>query len=187
MLIDPSLVAFDFDGVIADTFKLFVRLAQENHGIQVDYDSISDYEFIDAVNLPREDTLGLIDDLTYRSHELDLEPIAGALATLKRLSARTNPMIVTARPVSAPVEIWLTERLPGMTFRVAATGSPEAKLEALQQTAIKYFIDDRLDTCSLLSRHGFTPLVFEQPWNRSKPHDFKTVSTWSEIDELIDW
>ncbi len=57
----------------------------------------------------------------------------------------------------------------------------------LQDSGISFFIDDRLDTCELLSRHGLTPLVFEQPWNRVRPHGFKTVSTWREIDELIDW
>ena len=187
MRIDPALLAFDFDGVIADTFRLFARLARDNYGVEIDYDAIREYEFIDAVDLPRSEALDIIDELTYRSHELGLEPLRGAIATLERLSAKASPLIVTARPVSEPVEIWLNEHLPGKAFRIAATGSPEAKLAVLQQTGIQYFIDDRLDTCELLGRHGLTPLVFEQPWNRSRPHAFKTVSTWQEIDELISW
>jgi hypothetical protein len=110
--IDPGLIAFDFDGVIADTFRLFVNLARQNYGVEIDYEAIGDYEFTEALDLPPDQTQGLIDDLTYRSHELGLEPIGDALKTLARLSAQTSPLIVTARPVSEPVAIWLSERLP---------------------------------------------------------------------------
>lgn len=187
MLIEPKLLAFDFDGVIADTFKLFTRLAHENYGVEIDYDAIADYEFIDALDLPRSETLALIDELTYRSHELGLEPLDGALETLNHLSARGPQLIVTARPVSEPVSIWLKERLPQAEFMIEATGSPAAKLAVLQERGIRYFVDDRLDTCAQLSEHGLTPLVFEQPWNREKAHDFVTVSCWREIAELINW
>jgi len=187
MQIEPKLLAFDFDGVIADTFKLFVKLAHESYGVVIDYDTIEDYEFIDALDLPRAETLALIDELTYRSHELGLEPLDGALETLGRLSARGPQLIVTARPVSEPVAIWLKERLPQAEFVIEATGSPTAKLAVLKQHGIRYFVDDRLDTCAQLSDSGLTPLVFEQPWNREKPHDFLKVSSWREIAELINW
>ncbi|OPZ60505.1 MAG: 5' nucleotidase, deoxy (Pyrimidine), cytosolic type C protein (NT5C) [Deltaproteobacteria bacterium ADurb.Bin510] len=185
--IDPSRIAFDFDGVIADTFRLFVNLARQNYGVEIDYEAIGDYEFTEALDLPAEQTQDLIDDLTYRSHELGLEPIGDALKTLARLSTLTSPLIVTARPVGEPVAIWLNEQLPGADFRIAATGSPEAKLGVLKDSGIGFFIDDRLDTCEMLHHHGLTPLVFAQPWNRVRAHGFRTVSTWREIDELIDW
>ena len=52
---------------------------------------------------------------------------------------------------------------------------------------MKYFVDDRLDTCTLLNEHGITPIVFDQPWNREEEHPFTVVHTWEDLNRMIDW
>jgi hypothetical protein len=51
---------------------------------------------------------------------------------------------------------------------------------------VKYFVEDRLETCYLLKDASIIPILFDQPWNR-KPSAFKRVKNWDEIAELIDW
>jgi 5'(3')-deoxyribonucleotidase len=188
MKIHPSQIAFDFDGVVADTFRLFVRLACSEYGIDIKYESITDYEFLNVVKMDRALAEKLIEILTDIPHELDLRPNTGALEILTRLSAFAPVLVVTARPYGRPVEKWFEKHLPHLKnlISVEATGENTTKLPFLQKKNIKYFVDDRLDTCMQLAGDGITPIVYDQPWNRSS-HDFKVVADWHDIAGLIDW
>ena len=188
MKIHPEQIAFDFDGVVADTFRLFVKLACSEYGIDIKYESITDYEFLNVVKMDRALAERLIEILTDIPHELDLRPNTGALEILTRLSSFAPVMLVTARPYGHPVEKWIEKRLPHLKdlIRVEATGENTTKLPFLIKKNIKYFVDDRLDTCRQLADAGITPIVYDQPWNRST-HNFKVVTDWHDIAELIDW
>jgi hypothetical protein len=93
---------------------------------------------------------------------------------------------VTARPEAGLIRTWLESilPLPADQIDVVATGSFDAKADVLQAAGIDVFVEDRLETCFLLSRVGITPILFVQPWNRS-PHPFREVSTWEEIGALM--
>jgi uncharacterized HAD superfamily protein len=71
-------------------------------------------------------------------------------------------------------------------IRLEATSVHEKKIPVLLKHGIRYFVEDRLETCYLLEKTPVTPIVFEQPWNR-KPHPFQTVKSWREIEALIQW
>ena len=63
MNIRPEDIAFDFDGVVADTFRLFVRLANENYNYDINYDDFTDYHFLNVVNMEEKHALEIIDIL----------------------------------------------------------------------------------------------------------------------------
>jgi uncharacterized protein len=188
MNIHPEQIAFDFDGVVADTFRLFVKLACTEYGIDIDYEAITDYEFLNVVKMDRALAERLIEILTDIPHELDLRPNTGAPEILTRLSSIAPVMFVTARPYGEPVEKWIEKNLPGLKgqVHVEATGKNTTKLPFLKNKDIKYFVDDRLDTCRQLADEGITPIVYDQPWNRS-PHEFKVVRDWNDIADIIEW
>ncbi|HWR68615.1 MAG TPA: haloacid dehalogenase [Desulfomonilia bacterium] len=189
MNISPSTIAFDFDGVIADTFRLFVRMARENYNYDINYDDITDYEFLKCIRMDRQHALEIIEVLTHDPHEVDLFPNYGADSVLIRMSSLSPLLVVTARPLSDPVALWFKRHIPQIDrrcIRVEATGVNTAKLEVLKGNSITHFVDDRLDTCHMLQEAGITPIVFTQPWNR-RPHPFLAVNTWEEIATLIDW
>ncbi|MCK5228099.1 MAG: hypothetical protein KAK02_07820, partial [Desulfobulbaceae bacterium] len=48
---------------------------------------------------------------------------------------------------------------------------------------LKYFVDDRAQTCIMLDQEGITPYVFSQPWNRGR-HELETVKDWRGIRAL---
>ncbi len=189
MTIPPTKIAFDFDGVIADTFRLFVRMAREQYHYDFDYDDITEYEFLKSVHMDRDHACEIIEVLTNEPHEIELFPNEGARDTLTRLTSHAPLLVVTARPFPEPVALWFDRHIPEIgrnCLRIEATGVNTAKLDILKEHGVEYFVEDRLDTCHLLQEAGITPIVFTQPWNR-RPHPFITVSTWEEMAALIDW
>ena len=182
-------IAFDFDGVIADTFRLFVELAKKNYQASFEYEDITDYDFLKVIDIEREHAREIIDVLTHRPHEIGLKPNSGAIDVLTRMAGLSPVLLVTAQPIGEPIERWFELNAPGIDperLRVVATGENTAKLEVLKEEGIRYFIEDRVDTCRLLAPEGITPIVYEQPWNR-EDHPFLKVRNWDEISTLISW
>jgi uncharacterized protein len=74
--------------------------------------------------------------------------------------------------------------VPRAAIRVVATGDPDTKLHYLLDHRVQYFVEDRLETCQQLARHGIIPILFAQPWNR-RPHSFLEVADWPELAGLL--
>lgn len=188
MEIAPHEIAFDFDGVVADTFRLFVRMANQDYGINIAYEDITDYMFLNVIDMDREIADKIIEQLTDIPHELDLRPNKGAAETLARLTQINPVLFVTARPYGNPVELWFRKNMPNLApcIRIEATGASTTKLPVLKDKGVRYFVDDRLDTCQMLAQNGITPILYDQPWNRH-PHPFQIVRDWEDIARLIAW
>ncbi|MRR08406.1 MAG: hypothetical protein EG828_16095, partial [Deltaproteobacteria bacterium] len=94
MEIQPHEIAFDFDGVIADTFRLFVDMAKKDYNVDIDYEEITEYDFLTVVKMNYEDIAGLFDTITNHTHELDLKPNEGAAEVLARLAEKSPPLSI---------------------------------------------------------------------------------------------
>jgi len=189
MKISPGDIAFDVDGVFADTFRVFVKVARNRYGCKVDYEKITEYDFTSVVDMDERISEEIIGSLILHPLENGIRPIDGAVEVLTRL-ATTGPLLfVTARPEKKPILKWIHTHLPEVDaalIRLEATTTHQAKLSVLVEQGIRYFVEDRLETGYLLETASITPIIFEQPWNR-KPHAFKVVRNWQEISELIQW
>jgi len=79
--------------------------------------------------------------------------------------------------------------LPGVPrerITVIASGAPETKLDILNELEIRYFVDDRIETCRHLKEAGIEPLLFDQPWNRNEPADgFIRVQNWVQLKSWL--
>ena len=75
-------------------------------------------------------------------------------------------------------------QVPPQDIQVVATGDHHTKLHYLLEHGIRYFVEDRLETCEQLAGHGITPILFAQPWNR-RPHPFLEVSDWPQLASLL--
>jgi len=188
--IDPLSIAFDVDGVIADTMTLFLDIARDEfdvHGIR--YEDITCYNLVDCIDMAPEVIDRVIVRLLDGGYRGRLRPIPGATEVLQRLARRSGAVLfVTARPHVGPVSDFIHSILPvGPTcFDIVATGSFDAKIDVLKRRNITHFVEDRLETCFTLKAAGITPVLFAQPWNR-EPHPFIEVSSWREIEDLIRW
>ncbi len=182
-------LAFDIDGVIADTFRAFVETARSQYGIQIEYEDITEYDFRTVIDIDESTSYEIIERILKDPLEMGIRPISGAVRVLTRLLDIGPLLLVTARPDKKAILKWikLHLRLLDVTgIRLEATGTHKAKLPVLLEHGVKYFVEDRLETCYLIDEASVTPIVFEQPWNR-KPHPFQTVKSWDEISAMIEW
>ena len=189
-MIDPTSVAFDIDGVFADTMKLFLDIAREEYNIdKIRYEDITCYTLEECIDIDAKIIEAIIAGIMEGSHKATLKPIEGATDVLTKIGRYHRPILfVTARPYQRPIYDWIRSVLPLDTdsMEVIATGSFVAKVDVLANKDISYFVEDRLETCFPLQEAGITPVLFRQPWNR-KSHPFVEVGTWKELESLIEF
>jgi hypothetical protein len=188
-MIDPQRVAFDIDGVIADTMQLFIDIAREIHGIDhIRHNSITCYDLETCLDMQPQVIADIVQRITDGNYPCRLTPIPGAVQVLNRLRRLGPILMVTARPRLSPIKRWVDQVFNAQQgdIDIVATGSYDAKPAVLKRHGIAFFIDDRLDTCYLLQQQKITPVVFVQPWNR-QDHPFVEVDGWKQLGMLIDW
>ena len=188
-MIDPFSVAFDIDGVVADTMTLFLDIARNQFDVRhIRYEDITCYTLEECLDIPDDILYGVIERLLDGDYGETLAPLPDADLVLSRLAHHHSPLLfVTARPYPGPITGWLAAMLPHLKdeqVEVITTGSFDAKAEVLNQKEIAFFVEDRLETCYMLQQAGITPILFKQPWNR-KEHPFIEVGSWKELENLM--
>lgn len=186
--IDSRQLAFDIDGVVADIMTTFIDLARERYQVEhLKYEDIVEFDLVRCLQLEEVVVWEILELLLNRPEELEIAPLPGAVPVLTRLAQRHPLLFVTARDKAGPIKSWLTRTLPEVPptdIRIIATGDPDTKIEYLQAHGITHFVEDRLETCFQLARHGVQPLLFDQPWNR-RPHSFPVIYSWQDLAALI--
>ncbi|MBA3014646.1 MAG: hypothetical protein KKD63_09695 [Proteobacteria bacterium] len=185
--IDPKLIAFDIDGVVADTAEAFFRLAQERHGInEFTTAHITEFDVAKCLPIAPEIIDSIFASLLEDPINADLQPMPDSVSVLTTLSRLAPLTFITARPLHPPIANWLKYILGPTTFakvNLIAMGDHDKKAVYLKDLKLQYFIDDRAETCVDLKQQGFSPLVFNQPWNLGR-HQLPSVSSWREIEAL---
>ncbi len=184
--IKPQEIAFDIDGVFADTMGAFIKEVKNLCGISIRYEDIKDYDLSKVANIREDLLIELAKKILYEPVNIGIKPIKGATRVLKKLCKVNRLLFVTARPDKNGIQQWIKRYLQEDRFHIIATGTHEEKAPLLRKYGIKYFVEDRLETCFILEKESITPIVFEQPWNQ-KPHPFIKVKGWHELEDMIDW
>jgi uncharacterized HAD superfamily protein len=185
--IDPNLIGFDIDGVVADTVEAFFRLAKQQYGIdEFTATHITKFDVAKCLPIAPEIIDAIFASLLENPIEADLQPMPDAVAVLTILAQLAPLTFITARPLHQPIAEWLKHILGPKTFsrtRLIAMGNHDNKSTYLKQLGLQYFVDDRAETCVSLKQQGFSPVVFNQPWNQGQ-HQLPSVSSWREIENL---
>ena len=187
-MIDPAKLAFDFDGVLADTMSLFLEIAREDYNINgIEYDDITRYQLDECLDINPELIAEIIDRLLNGEYSQPLRPMDGAVELIRKIRHYRNPfLLVTSRPYPGPLNDWMIHTLsldPG-SFEVIATGAADNKADELLKRGIAYFVEDNIETCFSLKEAGITVILYRQPWNRYD-HPFTEIGSWSELADLI--
>ncbi|MCW5201565.1 hypothetical protein VU10_00695 [Desulfobulbus sp. US1] len=186
--INPALVGFDFDGVIADTAEIFLRLACEDYGLcDLSREDIVNFEVEQCLSLDRTQVDALFTKVLLDSVGTGLQPMKDAVDVLGELAELSTISVITARPLAAPVHDWFDAFFPASTckaIKVTAMGAHDEKPRHIHKQNLQFFIDDRAETCVQLSKAGIQPFVFNQPWNHNR-HQLPSVSSWRDIRDLI--
>jgi len=188
MTIPIQELGFDFDGVIADTAEAFVRLACSEYGYcSFTQEDITNFELQDCLDIPLELVEKIFTDILTDSLATQLKPMPGVIECLEEFTLTSPVTIITARPLQNPVFDWLDRFFTTKakeSIKVVATGDHNDKVRHIHQHNLKYFIDDRAETCEQLVQENITPFVFTQPWNRDR-HNLQKVANWQEIRALV--
>ena len=188
-MVTPESIAFDIDGVFANTMGLFLDIARQDFGINhYAYEDITTYYLEDCLDIDPEIIRTIINQILEGDFEPELKPIDGAVEVLSEIGQAHPLLFVTARPQHPTVNEWVHRMLPleSSDIEVIATGAHEGKGDVLKARGIQYFVEDSLDVCHMLSEQAVSPILFCQPWNCSPDHPFREVRSWAEIRELID-
>ena len=188
-MVAPSDIAFDIDGVFANTMGLFLEIARKDYGINhIRYKDITKYFLEECLDIDPEIIRVIINRILEGEFEPELRPIDGAVEVLSDIGEAHRLLFVTARPQLPTVKGWVHSKLPlkPSDIEVVATGTFEGKADVLSARGIRYFVEDCLEVCYMLSERGINPILFSQPWNRSSNHPFREVSSWAEIRALVD-
>ena len=187
-MIDPGEVAFDVDGVIADTMSLFLDIAREEYQIEgIRAEDMTCYILEECLDLDPAVIYAILDRILSGNYSGTLQPIDGSPAVLTRIARHRNPLLfVTARTDSQLIQEWLQQvlSLDQESIQVVATGTFDGKAAVLLEHGVRYFVEDRLETCFELKNVGIEPVVFSQPWNR-QDHPFIEVQNWKELEKLL--
>ena len=187
MKIHPSLIGFDIDGVVADTVEAFISMARRDYGINsISPEDITDFMVEECLDMDAAIIEKIFARLMDEPIECGLMPMANAMEVLRSFSSVAPLIFVTARPNKAPIAAWLEKHLGGDAFQnlqLVATGEHGGKASFIKEMGLRYFVDDRVETCFILEKEGIVPIVFNQPWNRGK-HAMKTIDNWLAIRDL---
>ncbi len=188
MKIHPQELGFDFDGVIADTGEAFLRLACEEYNYcSFTLEDICSFQVEDCIDMPINLIEKIFDDILQDSLATKLQPMPGMVEVLNDVAPIAPVTIITARNLAQPVYDWLDSFFPKETrdkIDLVAMGDHDDKVRYLQQMGIKYFVDDRLETCRQIANAKLTPYLFSHPWNHA-PNAFQTVRDWKEIRTIV--
>ncbi len=185
--ISPDEIGFDFDGVIANTGATFVRMAKEHHNISITLDEITHFDVESCINMPVEIVDDIFMEIMKDSLATDLLPMKGAVKIINDITTTHKMTVITARSMLTPVEEWFTHYLPPQAadkINLVAMGDHNDKVRYARLHNLKYFVDDRAETCIQFAEADFQPIVFDQPWNRGR-HSLPTVSNWDDIGQML--
>jgi len=186
MDIHPKTIGFDIDGVVADTMEAFIRLAADRYGVTVDSEDITEFQVEDCLDMEQavvDEIFGLLLEDPFAA---GLQPMPCAVVVLREFAEIAPLTFITARPQRRPIEKWLEKWLgpdASAKTRLIATGEHDGKASYIKDMGLRYFVDDRAQTCIRLCKEGIAPFVFSQPWNRGK-HHLPEVENWQAIRQL---
>ena len=185
--INPAHIGFDIDGVVADTGSAFIQIASREYGLSsLSLNDITDFAVEDTLDVDREIIAAIFTRLHDEPLSSGIKPMQDAIPVLHRLAEQAPLTFVTARPERAPIDKWLKYYLEPQAYdkmRLVAMGVHDNKIPYIKELGLRYFVDDRLQTCRKLAEEGITPLVFNQPWNMNG-HTLQKVESWQDIHAL---
>lgn len=188
MKIQSGEIGFDLDGVIADTAEAFIRLACNEHAFcSFTLEEITTFQVEDCLNIPIPVVEEIFNTILHDSLATGLQPMEGAVDVITEMTSAAPVTIITARSLQQPVEDWLQHFFPASVcanIRLVAMGRHDDKARYIHEHRLRYFIDDRAETCLQLADAAITPFVFSQPWNQGK-HDLQSVKSWLEIHAML--
>jgi uncharacterized HAD superfamily protein len=185
-------IGFDIDDTLNDVRYTGTRIFNEHlqAGVTLEMvDSSPSVHIYDAFNLSPEEGYQLWQTLQNRIHEETL-PLEAAVEALKRLKQNGHEIYyITARedtPLIREGTInWLQRHgFPFQEDHLFIGMRDEEKAEIAQRVALDLFFDDKPHMLDAFQKTNIKVCIKDTCYNKHAP--YRRVSSWSELEKLLD-
>ena len=184
---EDKKIAFDFDGVIADTNHKKMQWFQKQGYNLINYDKTSFYQELSQTK-EKKDIDRIYKNMgsyIFRPEILDeTMPVQGAIETIQKLAKQFEIYIITARTEAmlVPVNNWLEKYHIKNKIKQVISYTYQSKQEICLKRGISFLCDD--DIRHLIDKKVKTRVLFN---NNKKGHkkDIWIVKSWEEIEPCL--
>lgn len=196
-----GMIYVDFDDVICETARFFVKLLKENTGKVVQYEAIESHDLGKPFGLSAPELSAFMNVAHEYKMLLKIDPVKDAVNSLKVLKSYGYEInIITGRPPStydASLKWLANHHTPcsNLTFvdkyaryDIRQSNEHTISKEALIDLKFEVAIEDSPVMAEFLLNNTSVPVIlFERPWNRFYKPSIELLprllrcSTWSEI------
>ena len=178
-------IAFDIDGVLADSEVTIRKHILKETGYDLRSDTIRKFNFT-VPGSTVEETYWLIQDgVKYYTDEI--QPHSGAVDSICKVyefHKRQRPItFITARPekyLGKETMIWLKKQFPNMWFNLHFA---EDKIKSVD--GFECIVEDRLKNANDLAKYLSVVYLVNQPWNEDRETEWNVIRV-NSVSEAVD-
>lgn len=181
-----NIVAFDLDGVVADSLQAYLDYFDEKFGIRLPKSKVTKWRLDKVSGLNMQKILGTFEVVFGDPNRV--APIPGSIECLEKYYKTVGKVpIISHRFGKNGVKgarRWLNKHLKNKYTLIIS--DPEKKIEIMKKK--KYFglVEDNPTTALKVAEAGFLSIIFHAPYNQSVKHpNIIRVYNWSGLEMLL--
>ena len=184
-----SGIAFDFDGVISDSYFIFRGHYFDMFGHNMEAEKDHHCFEMDIVHNPLfEDWWWKEIPVAIAQYQHIAPPIHESAEALKAFyDYYGEVVIITARePSDAVMQVtkqWC-DKVLDFPYEIFFVATSRDKKNAMMREGIKYYVDDRWYTCQMLSEILTISFLFDRPWNDISHRSEVLANNVIKVDSL---
>lgn len=154
------MIAFDIDGVVANSFPLIVEEIYKDTGIILEKPEGSTWK----IDIPRYNPFKAIRRALMRWEEISSFPDAKEILPKIYVERKEPILFITSRLIIEKdiTEKWLEKNFPEIDFEVIFS---ENKIIPIFFKGVEIFVEDRLKTANFLAPHLRKMFLVDRPYN----------------------
>lgn len=190
-----SPIYVDFDDVLSDTTRAFLKILKREFGKSVNFEEISSFDLKVSFNLSEKEYAHFFERVHQAEVIMAFPPLEGAIGVLEEwIKLGYQIAIVTGRLTSAYEASldWLAKyNVPYHSFTMVDKYSREnidtkiaISMQEFSEMKFRLAIEDSATMALHLSQKMDIPVaMMDRPWNRKVDlnHNLKRYTSWSEI------
>lgn len=172
---NKTRLGIDMDEVMADLMPEWIRRINKITGKDYTVNDVTNWNVPKSLNLDEELCLKILEDKDLYNN---LDPIDGAIKTIKELNEKYDLYIVSYAPTNISLKhkgVWLNKYLPFIERRQWIFTQSKHLID------LDILIDDGIHNLETFKGRA---ILFTRPWN-VECNKFERVNNWKEVRDLL--
>lgn len=180
------VIAFDLDGVIADSLQAYLDYFDEKFGIHLSKSKVTKWRLDEVTGLNIQKVLGTFEVVFGDPNRV--VPVRGSIECLEKYYKLVGKIPIISHRFGKNGVIgarkWLNKYLKNKyTLTIS---DPDRKVRIMEKR--KYFglVEDNPNTALEVAKAGFLSIIFDAPYNRSVKHpNIIRVYDWAGLEMVL--